>query len=150
MLCFITFLLLHLCAESLYSISLYPGFSYLEMCKIMRSNTHRDHSRGSFFPTFFTSSPTSLYLRCHTWGLLTVCHCAHVLFPSPSAIYIALHHLDSLFHDLMQRERVPEGFQDDHCTEQNTEQAQPSEFEGQCCKSPGEADWHHELALSPD
>lgn len=78
--------------------------------------------------------------------------CTHILFLSPSAISTAVHRLDSLFRDLLQTGRAPVRLprRSLYRAEDRTSTALSEWEEGHGCKSPGEADWHHELALSLD
>lgn len=99
----------------------------------------------SLSPRFPTSSPASLYLRCHTWGLLTVSAPAHpfsscpqVPFTLPSAIWIP-------YFVTCKEVMLPTWSLSR--AEYRTRTARSEWEEGKC---PGEAGWHHELALSPD
>ena len=105
----------HICAETIYSISFYLSCSNLEMCNVLCSNVvmgQREPTDLIPFTTFPTSSPTPLYLTCHTWGLLT-CVSASV-HPLSSHLQLLSATWIPHFMTLCKEILCQEGFQDNH------------------------------------
>lgn len=95
-------LLLHPCAETVDTLFV-PQLLLLGKGFIFRAAALRwKRTKGSSGPFPHVSPPLPLppCIWGVTRGACCLCTCTPILFLSPSAIYTALRHLDSVFHDL--------------------------------------------------